>query len=600
MIPDEIVEEVRARADIVDVINEFVPLKKAGKEFKANCPFHEERTPSFHVVPEKGFFKCFGCNQSGDVFKFLMERQGMDFVEAVKYVAGKAGVEVQEVRRATEAEDPNQALYGINAFAREWFQGCLTDVESGNAARTYLKKRGVSPEVAEKFGLGYAPSEWGALRNAAAKHGLEDSLMLEAGLLNTSDPKKDPYDRFRGRIMFPIESISGRIIAFGGRDFESNQTDAPKYLNSPETPIYRKGDNLYGMSWARHAVRREECALLVEGYMDVVSLASHGFENTVAPLGTALTPEQARILARYTKRALLLFDSDAAGLKATFRAADTLLEAGLHPAVITLPPGEDPDTIVQSRGAEGLGEYLDQAVDVLDRKLQILTEKGYFSSIEGIRSALDRLLPTIRSASDAALRDIYVTKVADKTGVRRDTLEDELNKQHTQFVKRKRSVESGRYRRRTLPPVPRARVERQVLLMMTKGPEWVERALELISLEDFDDQSYRTIFQALLDDPDLHAVPASMDAIAAQKLEGILSDPMEVNHGLEIFTKSVDRIRAEARYRDIRDIKGRIGLSQDEDEKLELLKKMKEWTKEVRALDPTILQKNSLSTDDTN
>lgn len=600
MIPDETVEEVRARADIVDVISEFVPLKKAGKEFKANCPFHEERTPSFHVVPEKGFFKCFGCGQSGDVFKFLMERQGMDFVEAVKYVGGKAGVEVREVKRATEAEDPNQALYGINAFASDWFQECLIDAESGKAARAYLKERGVSSEVAEKFGLGYAPNEWGALRNAAAKHGLEDSLILEAGLLNTSDRKKDPYDRFRGRIMFPIESISGRIIAFGGRDFESDQADVPKYLNSPETPIYRKGENLYGMSWARHAVRREESALLVEGYMDVVSLASHGFEHTVAPLGTALTPEQARILARYTKRALLLFDSDAAGLRATFRAADTLLEAGLHPAVVTLPPGEDPDTVVQSQGPDRLGEYVDQAVDVLDRKLQILTEKGYFSSIEGIRSALDRLLPTIRSASDAALRDIYVTKVSDKTGVRRKTLEDELNKQRTQFVKTSRGMESDRYSRRTSPLVPRASVERQVLLMMTKGPEWVERALELISSEDFDDQSYRTIFQALLDDPDLHAVPASMDAIAAQKLEEILSDPMELDHGLEIFTKSVDRIRAEARYRDIRDIKSQMELSNDEDEKLELLKKMKEWVKEVRALDSTILQKNSLSTDDTN
>ena len=372
MIPDEIVEEIRARADIVDVIGEFVALKKAGKEFKANCPFHEERTPSFHVVPDKGFFKCFGCGQSGDVFKFLMERQGMDFVEAVKHVAGRAGVEVREIKRSPEADDPNRPLYAINAFAQDWFRECLTDPDGGAAARTYLEGRGISPEVAERFGVGYAPDDWGALRSAAGKHGLEDDLMLEVGLLNTSDRKKDPYDRFRGRIMFPIESVSGRVIAFGGRDFESDQAGAPKYLNSPETRIYRKGENLYGLSWARHAVRRNECALLVEGYMDVVSLVAHGFDNTVASLGTALTPEQARLLARYTKRTLLLFDSDAAGLRATFRAGDTLLEAGLHPGVVTLPPGEDPDTVVRNQGPEALGEYLDQAVDVLDRRRERL------------------------------------------------------------------------------------------------------------------------------------------------------------------------------------------------------------------------------------
>ena len=187
MIPDEIVEEVRARADIVDVIGEFVALKKAGKEFKANCPFHEERTPSFHVVPDKGFFKCFGCGQSGDVFKFLMERQGMDFVEAVKHVAGRAGVEVREVKRSAEADDPNRPLYAINAFAQDWIRECLTDPDGGAAARTYLDGREISPEVAERFGVGYAPDDWGALRSAAGKHGLEDDLMLEAGLLNTSD-----------------------------------------------------------------------------------------------------------------------------------------------------------------------------------------------------------------------------------------------------------------------------------------------------------------------------------------------------------------------------------------------------------------------------
>ena len=354
MIPDDMVEEVRAAADIVDVIGEFVQLKKAGREYKANCPFHEERTPSFYVVPAKGFYKCFGCGKSGDVFSFVMERQGLDFVEAVKHVAGRAGVQVREVKRSQEEEDPNRPLYEINGFARDWFRRQLEDATVGAAAREYLEGRGISADVCERYGLGFAPDEWRALRDAAAKHGLEEELMLEVGLLGSSERSREPYDRFRGRIMFTIESRSGRVIAFGGRILEGDTKDAPKYLNSPETPIYHKGSNLYGLSWARHSIRREESALVVEGYMDVVSLAAHGFENVVAPLGTALTPEQAKLLSRYTKRVLLLFDSDAAGLRATFKAGDTLLEAGLHPAVVILPPGQDPDTLVRSEWREVL------------------------------------------------------------------------------------------------------------------------------------------------------------------------------------------------------------------------------------------------------
>lgn len=591
MIPDDVVDEVRARADIVDVIGEFVSLKKAGREFKANCPFHDERTPSFYVVPDKGFYKCFGCGKSGDVFSFVMEKGGMDFIEAVKHVAGKAGVEVREAKRTREEDDPNRPRYEINAFARDWFSGQLTDPKIGEAARSYLEGRGIAPDVAERFGLGFAPDEWRALRDAAAKHGLDESLMMELGLIGTSERAKEPYDRFRGRIIFPIEGLSGRVIGFGGRVLASDNKDAPKYLNSPETPIYHKGRTLYGMSWARHSIRREECALIVEGYMDVVSLAAHGFENVAAPLGTALTPEQAQLLTKYTTRVLLLFDSDAAGLRATFRAGDTLLEAGLHPAVVTFPPGEDPDTVVRSEGPDALREYLEQAIDVLDRKVQILEEREYFSSIERTRAAVDRLLPTIRAASDPTLRDIYVAKVADKTGVRRETLEAELEKvRHAPSAQRFDAPPDA-------PASPTKRVgrtgaERELLLMMTKGPEWVERAMELISAEDFEDPYYRTIFQALLYEPELRAPPISMDPVAAQYFEAILSDPIEVAHGLSVFTGSVNRIRADVLDRRIKDIQRRIESTQDEDEKLALLREKVELTKEVRALDPSILDKH--------
>jgi DNA primase len=247
MIPDDMVEEVRLRADIVDVIGELVPLKKAGREYKANCPFHEERTPSFYVVPDKGFYKCFGCGKSGDVFSFVMERLGLDFVEAVKHVAGRCGVEIREVSRQREEDDPNAPLYALNAFARDWFIRCLQEPETGSTARGYLEGRGIGPEVAERFGLGYAPNEWRGLRDAATKHGLDEDLMVEVGLLGRSDKSPEPYDRFRGRIIFPIEGLSGRVLAFGGRIIDRDRKDSPKYLNSPETPIYHKGRILYGL-----------------------------------------------------------------------------------------------------------------------------------------------------------------------------------------------------------------------------------------------------------------------------------------------------------------------------------------------------------------
>jgi len=578
------VEEVRSRADIVEVVGEFVQLKKAGREYKANCPFHDERTPSFYVVPDKGFYKCFGCGKSGDVFSFVMERQGLDFVEAVKHVAARSGVEVREVNRGRDEEDPNRPFHEINGFARGWFQSQLADTKVGARARAYLESRGIGSEISERFGLGYAPDEWRALREAAAAHGFDEDLMLQVGLLGTSERSSEPYDKFRGRIIFPIEGVSGQVIAFGGRVLEGDAKDAPKYLNSPETPVYHKGHNLYGLSWARHAIRRQEKALVVEGYMDVVALAASGFEHVVAPLGTALTPEQAKLLSRYCTRVLLLFDSDAAGLKASFRAADVLLATGLHPAVVTLPPGEDPDTLVRSKGAGVLQGHLDDAVDVLDRKLQILDEKNYFASIERTRSAVDRLLPTIRAAADPALRDIYVAKVADRTGVRRETLEAEIERDR----QRESRAHTPTPVKRTPRPgtsLPKLGAERQLLRMMVRGVEWVERAGELISAEDFEDPYHRAIFHALLDDPEMRAPPPSMDPVVAQRFEEILANPEELAHGVDVFTKSVNRIRVALLDRRIQELQQRLEAAATDDEKGELAGEKARLARELRELD---------------
>ena len=549
MIPDDVVEEVRARADIVDIIGELVPLKKAGKEYKANCPFHEERTPSFCVVPAKGIYHCFGCGETGDVFSFVRKRMGLDFVDAVKHVAERSGVPVREVKRG-RTEDPLRPLREAMAFARDFFVDRLWNWDGGKPARGYIEARGIRKETAERFGLGFSPPEWRALREAAGRHGIDDDLLLEVGLLVRSEKSQAPYDRFRGRFMFPIEDAAGRVVAFGGRIIPGVQSGGGpgKYVNSPETPLYHKGGLLYGLSWAKNSIRREEAAVVGEGYMDVVSVASGGVENVIASLGTSFTEEQAVLLGRYTKQVFLLFDSDKAGLRATFKAGDILLASGLHPSVVTFPEGEDPDSIVLKEGGDALRKYIGDAVDILDRKLQILEEKDYFSSIERTRNAVDRLLPTIRAAKDPTLRDIYVDKVAKKTGVRRETIQDELERERGPGPPPSvRRAPPPRGVRRSPPRVPRMGAERKILLLMIRRRDWVERVAEYLGPEDFHDPSDRAIFEALVHEPELRAPPEDMDPGAARRLEGLLTDPEELSQAERVLQDSIHRLKGGGR-----------------------------------------------------
>ena len=598
MIPDAQVEEVRAHADLVEVIGDLVSLKKSGKEFKANCPFHEERTPSFYVVPAKGFYKCFGCGESGDVFSFVMKRLGLDFVEAVRHVAARSGVEIREVSRGQDAEeDPYRAHFEANSFARDFFRSMLLDPNIGTDARDYLRHRGIDEDTAERFGLGYAPDEWRSLREAAAKLGIADDLLVEVGLLTTSEKSPDPYDRFRHRIMFPIEGLTGRVVAFGGRILGSGGSlrgagkNPAKYVNTSETPIYHKGDVLYGMSWAKHAIRKEESALVVEGYMDTVSLAAAGFENVVAPLGTSFTDAQGALLARYTKRVLLLFDSDEAGLKATFRGGDVLLEHGLQPGVVTLPDGEDPDTLVQKEGAQGLRHYLEQAVDVLDRKLQMLQEHDYFSSIEKTRRALDKLIPTVRAASDPALRDMYVSRVAERTGVRRETLEVELSRQDSRRTARSSIEAPRRVRQREsslLPSIPSMGAERALLLIVARDRERrherMESLLRHLGPEDFTDPAWRAIFQAFLEEAELEHPPEGMEPEAARRLAGLLEDGSELLHAERAFGDALAHVRLASHQRRVSELDRRMAGAESEAEKQALAEEKASVAREGREI----------------
>jgi DNA primase len=410
------------------------------------------------------------------------------------------------------------------------------------------------------------------------------------GLLTTSERSAEPYDRFRTRVIFPIESVTGRVVGFGGRIVSGEGEGAPKYLNSPESPIYHKGETLFGLGWNRNAIRREGVALLVEGYMDVVALASAGIENAVAALGTALTEEHARLLTRYTRRALLLFDSDEAGERATFRAADALLAHGIHPSVVTLPPGEDPDTLVRAQGAAGLQRFLDAAVDVMDRKLQLLDEKGYFGSIEKVRSAVDKLLPTLRAVRDPALRDIYLASVARRTGVRTETLEEEVARgirpaQTPGTPPPERALPAGRRgvagRRETR--ISGLGPERQLLLVLLRDRSLIERALERIGPGEFRDASYRAIFEALADHPDLDRIPEGSASDVVARFEALMRDPEEVEHTERTFLDTLSELEDRTLRERQAAMAEEIRSASSEDEKLRLAKELEQLRRERAA-----------------
>jgi len=579
MIPDDQVDEVRARADIVQVIGDIVPLKKSGKDYKACCPFHDEKTPSFYVVPAKGFYNCFGCGESGDVFAFLTKHHGLSFVDAVKHVAAASGVEIREVSRGQTGEDPFRHLYEANAFARMFFQDLLWDEATGGPATAYLEERGIDRETAERFGIGYAPDAWRGLLEAASHHGIGEEVLIEVGLVTRSEKRKDSYDRFRGRLIFPIESLAGKVVGFGGRVLGAGREGTPKYVNSPESPIYHKGGILYGLSWAKNAIRRRETALMVEGYMDVVSLAVAGFDNAVAPLGTAVTSDQVALLHRFTSRIDLLFDGDAAGLKATFKAADLLLAGNVHPCVVTLPPGEDPDTIVHSEGAEALKGYIDGAIDVLDLKIQMMEKHDHFKGSEHRRTAIDRLLPTLRAVQDPVLRDIYIKKVSDCTEVRPETLEAELAR--VASVPQQRQVVRPRDQRR--PSAPEMGPERLLLRLMIKDRDWIEKVGERLGPRDFVDVRYRAVFEALLADRDLDRRPEGMVPEAARVLEELLADPAELGQGHQVFEASVNKILSTPLKESLDEVTRKLqNNTLDHQQKTELLLEKKRLSEEYR------------------
>jgi len=517
LIPDDVIEQVREAADIVGIIGEHVELKRTGSDFRAPCPFHGGTHRNFAVIPRKGMFYCFVCHAGGDVFTFFMKKLGMDYPTAVREVARRVGITIPE--RGPTGPDPREPLYSAVAAAADWFARQLLESPEAQVARDYLTTRHLDLETVQPLGLGYAPKSK-ALLDAMKGLGVRDEVLLEAGLLaKREDGTLAP--RFRGRLLFPIHDLRARVVAFGGRILGDGE---PKYLNSSDTPIFHKGKLLYNLHVAKHAMRKAERAILVEGYFDVLRLSLAGIEEVVAPLGTGLTPEQAQLVKRHAPHVILLYDSDESGLRATFRAGDELLREGLRVSVATLPAGEDPDTLVQKKGAAGLQEILQDAVDVLERKIQILDRKGFFGTLPGRRRALDRLLPTIRAATEPITRELYISRAAEAAGVRKDVLERETGSEKRETVRTPSSPGS----RFPFPVLP-ASAEKALLLLMLEGEPWLSRVTEAVDPEELEFPPYRAVFESVADDAVLALDDTSARAYEQLKAEGLgARDPNEM------------------------------------------------------------------------
>lgn len=494
-IPDELIEQVRDAADLLEIVQEQVQLKRTGSDWRGPCPFHGGKNRNFAVIPKDNYYYCFVCHESGDVFTWYRKRLGMDYPAAVREVARRYGIPIPEnTERA--GPDPREPLFQACDAAQGWFASQLRDGAEAETARRYLLQRDFSLDVAATLGLGYAPRANDFV--AAMKQlGIAEDVLVEAGLvIKRDDGTIAP--RFRARLLFPIHDLRGRVVGFGGRILGAGE---PKYLNSPETPIFRKGEQLYHMHLAKHAIRKAECAVLVEGYFDVQRLALVGVEHVVAPLGTSLTEAQAVLLKRFTNEVVLLYDSDAPGLKATFRAGDILLAHGVRVRVATLPAGEDPDTLAQRGGAAAIERVLSDAIDLLERKLQLLELKGWFGDVHKAREALDRLLPTVRAASDPVTRELYVSRVAERLGIPRETVATEAARKASPAsapvvraaIPREERVESGQRRSR----LPRAEMERKLLRLLALDRVWLDRARDEVDPGLFQVPAYHRVFKAL-------------------------------------------------------------------------------------------------------
>jgi DNA primase len=535
-------DEIRSRVDIVEIVGQFVKLKRAGENWKGLCPFHTEKTASFTVNPKRNIYHCFGCGAGGDAFSFLMRQDRVAFPEAVRTLAERAGVALPAAgRRAPEADNKLEALRRVMALSAEFYTQSLWE-RGGEKARGYLEQRGVDPEVARRFGLGYAPESWNALLGVMAKQGIGEDALVQAGLALARQNGPGFYDRFRGRLLFPIRDVQGRVVAFGGRALSGEE---PKYLNSPETPLYVKGQTLYALDVAKTAIRDRSRAILVEGYLDCLMAHQHGFGETVAALGTAFTAAQLGLLRRYADEVLALFDADAAGQKASTRLEEMMNDvmdlqnlgwsvartggfekAGYLPIrVALLPPGHDPDSLLRAEGSAALSARLDAARPLLSFVLEKALGEEDLATARGRNNAHARVSLILSKVANAEEATTLAREAARQLGVDSTQLWIEAQQLQGARARGRRPEQLTETARESgggdswPPPVP---FERDLVALLLQVDEARAELLPLLEEDDVVHQGLRLVLAALRRAPS-GAPEALMAELPGDREQGLLA-----------------------------------------------------------------------------
>jgi DNA primase len=490
--PDNVLDDVRSAVNIVSLVSEYVTLKKRGRNHVARCPFHNEKTPSFNVNEEKQIFMCFGCGVGGDVFRFVMQIEHISFVEAVQFLAGRHGISLPTAAAPQAAVSSSSADLLRKAMAEtvSLYHQLLMDSGEGKPALQYLRQRGVSDETIARFRLGYSPASGDALIQALRDKGFTLQVLDECGLAKKSEDGARYYDSFRGRIMFPITDVQGRAVAFGARAMGDRP---PKYLNSPETKLYNKSRNLYGLSFSKEAIKARERAILVEGYMDFIIPFQHGVENVVASLGTSLTPQQVELLGRFTREVVVSYDPDSAGLAATQRSLDLFLEGDFRVKVLRLPAGQDPDVFVRSAGSEEYQRWAQNSVPYLEFVLEAaIQSQGTLDDPKKKVQAMNAVLPYLAKLPSAVERSDYVFQFARRLGI-----DDQ------QLLAETRRAAQQKKTRLADEPVASALsmkfAEKRLLQLLLSRSDLQPEVLPLCSKQDFSGLATERIFSSLLE-----------------------------------------------------------------------------------------------------
>ncbi len=585
--------DIRDRVPIASLIGERMPLKRSGRNLKGLCPFHQEKSPSFMVNEEKQIFHCFGCGAGGDIFRFVMDFDGIDFPEAVRYLAGRAGVELVEdadpaQRRAEEERTRERKWFlRINQIAQDYFAQTLADVSRGGPAREYLQTRGIQDEFWTQHFLGYADKSWDALERHLRAKGVPLEMAATLGLIRARDGGGH-YDFFRHRLIFPIRSPRGEVLGFGGRALpQEGGEDGAKYMNSPDSPIYHKSNSVFGLDLAAGAIRSNDQVILVEGYMDRIALHQFGVCDVVAPLGTALTSGHLTILARYSRNHVLVFDGDEAGRRAALRSLDIYLAAGMMPRVVPLPAGEDPDTLIRSEGAEAFRRRFENAPSLISYFVDATTAQ-VGRDAAGSVEALKRIVPVLRQVSDPIERGIYRREAAARLGLDEREVERALGlMEKTSSVQLSSSPKAVAY-------VSGASTERLLVQAMLAHPETVPSVFESLAPDAFEDGWCRTVVTLVeqsMHEGSMPVLSAFIDAVVDEELsaeirrvamEGESIEPDEVREVVGDCVKRMQQRRMRERSDRLTEAIARATVEGNEDQVLELMRQKQDLSQQMQ------------------